>query len=233
MANVQIIDGAAAEKYMKATGAGTAGDPYIVEHKETNAVAILAAAEAVQAATEAAEVLLTTIDGRVDGLEALLTTIDADTGNIATSVGTLDNAISGSEMQVDIVAALPAGTNLLGRESSSLETSTIYNGTTALTPKFAIIDAASSGNNTLVAAVTAKKIRVLSVMLVASGTVNVRFESAADGTALTGQMQLTAQAGFTLPFSPVGWFETVAEELLNLELSGATSVDGCLVYIEV
>lgn len=34
--------------------------------------------------------------------------------NCATSLGTLDNAISGSEMQVDVVAALPAGTNNIG-----------------------------------------------------------------------------------------------------------------------
>jgi hypothetical protein len=47
--------------------------------------------------------------------EALLTTIDADTGGILTAVQTLDNAISGSEMQVDVVAALPAGTNAIGK----------------------------------------------------------------------------------------------------------------------
>lgn len=56
----------------------------------------------------------TTIIGHLDGVEGLLTTIDADTGGILTSVQTLDNAISGSEMQVDVVAALPAGTNNIG-----------------------------------------------------------------------------------------------------------------------
>jgi hypothetical protein len=45
---------------------------------------------------------------------ALLTTIDGDTGGILTAVQILDNAISGSEMQVDVVAALPAGTNNIG-----------------------------------------------------------------------------------------------------------------------
>lgn len=100
--------------------------------------------------------------------------------------------------------------------------------------KFAVIDAASSGDNTLVAAVTGKKIRVLSAVLVASNAVTVRFESGAGGTALTGQMVLTNPSdGFTLPFSPCGWFQTAAGSLLNLELSGAVSVDGCLTYIEV
>jgi hypothetical protein len=57
----------------------------------------------------------TTVIGHLDGVEGLLTTIDADTGNIVTSVQTLDNAISGNEMQVDVVAALPAGDNAVGR----------------------------------------------------------------------------------------------------------------------
>lgn len=46
--------------------------------------------------------------------EAILTTIDVDTGSIATDASTLAGAVSGSEMQVDVVAALPAGTNTIG-----------------------------------------------------------------------------------------------------------------------
>lgn len=109
----------------------------------------------------------------------------------------------------------------------------VYNGTEALTPKFAAIDVTANGNNTLVAAVANRKIRVLAIMLIAAGTVNVRFESGAGGAGLTGQMQLTAQVGFVLPFSPVGWFETFPSQLLNLELSDTISIDGCLVYVEV
>lgn len=99
--------------------------------------------------------------------------------------------------------------------------------------KRAIIDHAGSGDNELVAAVSGKKIRVHDVVLISSGTVTVRFESGAGGTALTGQMQLTAQTGFAPGFSPVGHFETAAGAALNLELSGAVSVDGWLVYQEV
>lgn len=155
--------------------------------------------------------------------------------------------------------ALPAGTNAIGKLAANsgvdigdvdvtsmpaiaatasnigaqLSTSAIMNGTTALTPAFAVIDAASSGDNTLVSADTAKKIRVIAAFLVSTGTVTVRFENGAGGTALTGQMNLVANSGFVLPFNPVGWFETAANTLLNLELSGATSVDGCLVYVLV
>jgi hypothetical protein len=81
--------------------------------------------------------------------------------------------------------------------------------------------------------VTAKKIRVLSLFLVAAGTVTARFESGAGGTAKTGQMNLVANTGFVLPYNPSGWFETASNTLLNLELSAAISVDGSLSYIEV
>lgn len=116
---------------------------------------------------------------------------------------------------------------------AELETRSARAGGVAVTPKRAIIDAATSGDNTLVAAVASKKILVTGMLLVASGTTTVRLESGAGGTALSGQMNLTAQTGFTLPFNPHGWFETAANTLLNLELSAAVSVDGVLTYLEV
>lgn len=56
-----------------------------------------------------------TIIGHVDGVETLLGTIDADTSSIATNATTIAGAVSGTEMQVDVVAALPAGTNAIGK----------------------------------------------------------------------------------------------------------------------
>ena len=95
---------------------------------------------------------------------------------------------------------------------------------------FGVIDAATSGNNTLRAAVTGRKVRVHSYMLVAAGAVTARFESGADGTALTGQMTLAASTPVYAPHNPTGWFETALSTLLNLELSGAVSVDGHFTY---
>lgn len=46
---------------------------------------------------------LTTITGHVDGIEGLLTTIDADTGNVSTKIDTIAGAVSGTEMQVDVL----------------------------------------------------------------------------------------------------------------------------------
>lgn len=105
---------------------------------------------------------------------------------------------------------------------------------TYLDIKRAVIDHAASGDNTLVAAVTGRKIRVLSLFLIVAGAVNVRFESGAGGTALTGVMNFGAAGdGVVLGYNPLGWFETAAGSLLNLELSGAVSVDGALQYIEI
>jgi hypothetical protein len=42
------------------------------------------------------------------------TVTETNSAAIKTAVETIDNAISGSEMQVDVVGALPAGTNILG-----------------------------------------------------------------------------------------------------------------------
>lgn len=102
-----------------------------------------------------------------------------------------------------------------------------------LTPLFAAISAASNGNNTLVAAVTGKKIRVVAYNFMANGTVNAKFQSGAGGTDLTGLKYLVVNTGLVAPFNPVGWFETAASTLLNLNLSAGVAVGGELVYITV
>ena len=103
----------------------------------------------------------------------------------------------------------------------------------AVEPKFAAIAAASSGNNTVVAAVADKNIKVLALTLSASAAVNAKFQSAAGGTDLTGLYYLTTNSQLVLPYCKLGWFETAASALLNLSLSGAVPVGGCLTYIEV
>lgn len=97
--------------------------------------------------------------------------------------------------------------------------------------QYAAIAAATQGDNTLVAAVADRRIRVHSLVVVATGGANdVALESDADGTALTGDMGLVEDGQLVLPHNPAGWCETVAGELLNLELSGATAVAGMLTY---
>lgn len=143
--------------------------------------------------------------------------------------------------------ALPAGTNNIGDVdvltqparaattdtiTAKLATDAIQNGTTALTPKFAAISASTSGDNTVVAAVTSKKIRVLNYTLMANGTVNAKWKTGTL-TDLTGLLYLVANTGATPAFSPVGQFETAAGEALTLNLSAAIAVGGHLAYVEV
>ncbi len=114
------------------------------------------------------------------------------------------------------------------------DTAKMSNGGTLVTPVFAKIAASSSGDNTIVAAAGASnKIRVLAVQLVANGTVNVKWQSGAAGTDLTGLAYLVANTGYVLPHNPLGWFETAANTLLNLNLSAAIAVGGSITYIVV
>ena len=99
---------------------------------------------------------------------------------------------------------------------------------------FAAISASSSGNNTLIAANSTKRFRILAVAMMAAGAVNAKFQSGAGGTDLTGLFNPAANGGFVLPFNPAGWFETLAvNTLFNLNLSGAVAVGGCVVYQEI
>lgn len=113
-----------------------------------------------------------------------------------------------------------------------LATDKMFAGTTSLTPKFAIIGAASSGDNSIVASVTSKKIRVLALKLIANGAVNAKWRSAT--TDITGLSYFAAAGdGEVLPFNPVGWFETAVTSALQVNLSAAVATGGHLTYIEV
>lgn len=95
------------------------------------------------------------------------------------------------------------------------------------------VNASSSGNNTLVAAVTGKRIVVVSGFIMAAADVTATFQSGAGGTALCGPESLPAKGGFVLPFNPNGWFETTEGALLNLNLGGAVQVGGVINYVLV
>lgn len=113
-----------------------------------------------------------------------------------------------------------------------LETNKMQAGTTALTPKFAAIAVASSGDNSIVALVSLKKIRVLALKITAAGAVNAKWRS--NTTDKTGLSYLAAAGdGEVLPFNPVGWFETAAGEALQVNLSAAVAVGGHITYVEV
>lgn len=91
----------------------------------------------------------------------------------------------------------------------------------------------AAGDYTVVAAVTGKKIRVISFYIRQSAAGTLRFESAAGGTALTGVMvTTTGDLVCQADHNPYGHFETVAGELLNLEI-GTGAAMGFLTYQEI
>lgn len=94
--------------------------------------------------------------------------------------------------------------------------------------KFALISGAAS-DNTLVPAVSGKKIRVLSYALIAASAVNVTFESGTT-VALTGAMPFGGNGGIAPSPGPFGHFETATGALLNLKLSDTIQVSGHLSY---
>lgn len=98
--------------------------------------------------------------------------------------------------------------------------------------KRASLSAPSSGNNTVVAAVTGKRLAVVSAFLVATAAVSAQFRSGAT-TALTGAMALAANGGLVLGGPGVPWLVTASGEALTLNLSGAVAVNGAVVYAEV
>lgn len=117
--------------------------------------------------------------------------------------------------------------------SVSLATDAIMNNKTELTPKFARVTSAAGGDVTAIAAVTGKKLRLLGLVLSAPGGANsVRIESSTTSR-LIEQIDLADNETVVLPFTPIGWGETVAGELMNLEISAATLVTAAIVYVEV
>ena len=86
---------------------------------------------------------------------------------------------------------------------------------------------------TVVAALTAGKIRVVSLFVANTTAQTITFKSGAAGTAVTGAMAIGTLSQITLPYNSQGWFETAAATLLELFTSGSTLVAGVIGYVQV
>ena len=169
------------------------------------------------------------------------------TGAGVTSSGTLRVVLPTDQSVIPVSDNSGSLTVDQARTSSSIEaslsTDAIMAAGTALTPKFAKISCSTSGENTLVAAVTSKKIRVLSLALTVVGTaLSIYFKDGAAGTAIfadgTNPIPLdktgaTGAGGLVLGFNPTGWMQSASGAALILNLSTAQAVAGALTYVEV
>ena len=98
--------------------------------------------------------------------------------------------------------------------------------------KYAAITATTtSGDNTIVAAVSGKKIRVLNYVVASSGNSTITWESN-NTTALSGVINTQAMDQLVAGYNPDGHFQTVAGEALTAALGG-NAYHGHLSYIEV
>lgn len=97
---------------------------------------------------------------------------------------------------------------------------------------YANIAVAGLGDNTVVAAVAGKKIKVERFILIQSAGVTAKWRSGT--TDITGPMYLTSTGMFGLVAPGMGgseyWLETVAGQALVLNLSAAVAVGGVVVY---
>lgn len=132
-----------------------------------------------------------------------------------------------------VIASQPSRAATVDSISAAQDSSRLMNGLTPLTPKFFVINRATSGDGTaVVAAVPTKKIRVTQYTLVCAGSVTVTWKSATAGP-ITGAMPFGASGGVSTPEAPRGLFETVAGEGLVLNLGGAVQVSGHGQYVEI
>lgn len=93
----------------------------------------------------------------------------------------------------------------------------------------AFANPAGLGSNAVVAAVTGKKIRVLSAVIISASANSIKFLTAAAD--LSALFAFAANGGLVLDFNEHGWFETNAGEALNINLSAAAAVGVSIQYM--
>lgn len=176
----------------------------------------------------------TTIDTSALSTSAKQDTAQTSFDAIKIAIEILDNAISGSEMQVDVVAPLPAGTNNIGDVDVASITNGSLNGPGSPTidsyTKVAI-NLGAGADQLLVSSSANKQIWVygLGITVNVAGTVSFQDE---DNTAITGIMPFATNGGMTV--APSGNFAMPIWKLAtdkDLEVDVVTSeLDGWLCY---
>lgn len=97
--------------------------------------------------------------------------------------------------------------------------------------KRAFLLSSATGAALVAAAGAGLKIRVTSLSVVASAAVSFSLASAA--TAISSAKPLAANGGLVLPLNEFGWYETAANEALNITLGAALAVAVDITYVIV
>ncbi len=102
-------------------------------------------------------------------------------------------------------------------------------GAATMPVKLASVSFTSSGD--LVALVSGSRIRVVSIVLVASGSLTVQLTDGTNSVNLTGAMSMVVGVPLVLPWNPHGWVQTAVSGKLSVVQSGSGTVSGCLTYV--
>jgi hypothetical protein len=94
-----------------------------------------------------------------------------------------------------------------------------------------IINAAASGNNTIVAGIAAQTVRLFKLFLVCDAAVNLIMRDGA-ATNLTGTMVMLAGGAIVLDFDGEPWFTTSASNAFVINLSAAVGIRGRAYYTQ-
>lgn len=91
-----------------------------------------------------------------------------------------------------------------------------------------LIDFAGSGDNTVVALISGKRILVHRLFVVCGGATNLTFKRGS--TALSGALPMVAGGGITFDVSGEPWFTTGLAEDFIMTSSNAVQVSGCCYF---
>lgn len=167
-------------------------------------------------------------------------------GNLATIAGdttSIDGKITACDTgAVTVSAALPAGANAIGKLAANSgvdigdvdvtsQPSTLFLHDRK-TYKTVRIDCNTNGNNTIIAAVASKVIKIHCWNLTAQGTVTGVFQDGAGGSDISKEYKFQDREGdnSAFAFAPAYHFKTSVNTLLNLSLNAAVTVTGTLIY---
>ena len=120
--DAMVVDLAAMETLLTAANVDHAANEVLLGTIDADTNAIKGHVDGIETLITSTNSKIDTFDAVLDNIltknteiDAVLDTIKVDTEAIETAVELLDNAIDGTEMQVDVVAALPSGTNTIGK----------------------------------------------------------------------------------------------------------------------
>lgn len=155
------------------------------------------------AATEAKQ---DTVIGHLDGVETVLGTIDTDTGTIATAAATIAGAVSGTEMQVDVL---------------TLPTVTVQR--TPITYSHVATTFATSGDNTIIAAPGSGQRLVVSDLIVQNESAVTTVSLVKAGATTHWRNRAAENGGLALSFGMDEEWRLGDNEALVINLSGANT----------